>query len=662
MSSRSSAVTAKLIGPPSIQSLTISPPSPKKHESRSRKWGSSSGSRKSGSSSPFPTRATSGRNRGFTEKGSATYVSSENPLVDFFFHVVPDTPHESVTQRLESAWKHDSLKALKLICNLRGVRGTGKSDKEGFYAAALWLHNKHPKTLAINLKALSDFGYFKDLPEILFRLHEGIDIRKELKSKWKIKKHLYINKKNKKKKKVKADSGDGDEEPKKKSRNEKAIELSKRALERYVKDAKYKDLHDKISDLFAEFLISDLKYLSSGEFGKISLASKWCPSLDSCFDKATLLCESIARRIFPRKSNPDYENIKEAHYTYRIRLRLRKEYLVPLRKVLELPEVYMSSKMWKSLPYNRVSSVAMKKYKSFFKEHDKKRFNGYLESVKKGETKIAAGALLPHEIIASLDDHKEDGDCNVAELQWRRMVDDMSKIGKLNDCLAICDVSGSMRGIPMEVSVALGLLISEMSQEPWKGKLITFHQYPTLHEIEGDDLKSKTTFIKQMKWGMTTDFQKVFDIILKVAVEGKLKEDQMIKRLFVFSDMEFDGATGNTKNDTSQTYYDPKNRFCNLPDSDEVPEDQWETDYNKIQYKFRQNGYMNVPEIVFWNLRDSGSTPVLGHQKGVALVSGFSKNLLKLFLEGSDLREITPVGIMEKAISGEEYNKLVVVD
>ncbi|KAI3840044.1 hypothetical protein MKW92_014266 [Papaver armeniacum] len=71
---------------------------------------------------------------------------------------------------------------------------------------------------------------------------------------------------------------------------------------------------------------------------------------------------------------------------------------------------------------------------------------------------------------------------------------------------------------------------------------------------------------------------------------------------------------------------------------------------------------MKVPEIVFWNLRDSSSTPVVAQQKGVALVSGYSKNLLTLFLEGSDISEFTPIRVMEKAISGEEYNKLVVVD
>ncbi|KAI3858549.1 hypothetical protein MKX03_005597 [Papaver bracteatum] len=71
---------------------------------------------------------------------------------------------------------------------------------------------------------------------------------------------------------------------------------------------------------------------------------------------------------------------------------------------------------------------------------------------------------------------------------------------------------------------------------------------------------------------------------------------------------------------------------------------------------------MNVPEIVFWNLRDSKSTPVLGQQKGVAMLSGYMKNLMTLFLDGGDLGELTPIRVMEKAISGEEYSKLVVVD
>ncbi|VVB09156.1 unnamed protein product [Arabis nemorensis] len=112
------------------------------------------------------------------QKCIISYLSSGNPCLDFFFHVVPDTPKESLEQRLHAAWNHDALTTLKLICNLRGVRGTGKSDKEGFYTAALWLHGYHPNNLACNLESLSNFGYFKDFPELLYRILQGSESRR----------------------------------------------------------------------------------------------------------------------------------------------------------------------------------------------------------------------------------------------------------------------------------------------------------------------------------------------------------------------------------------------------------------------------------------------------------------------------------------------------
>jgi hypothetical protein len=396
-------------------------------------------------------------------------------------------------------------------------------------------------------------------------------------------------------------------------------------------------------------LNSDLKHLNANELSKISLAAKWCPSIDSSFDKATLLCEGIAQRVFPRESEAEYEGINEAHYVYRVRDRLRKQILVPLRKVLELPEVYMSANEWDSLPYNRVASVAMKNYKSLFVKHDNERFDKYLEDVKSGKAKVAAGALLPHEIIKALRD--KDGE-KVAELQWARMVDDLTKKGKLNNCIAVSDVSGSMNGIPMEVSVALGLLVSELSEEPWKGKVITFSANPQLHLIEGDTLLAKTEFVRNMEWGGNTDLQKVFDRILEVAVENKLSEDQLIKRIFIFSDMEFDQAT--------QNYNYGYRCGSKSSNEEETVERGWGTDYQVIQRKFCEKGYNKVPEIVFWNLRNSSSTPVVATQSGVALVSGFSKNMLTIFLEEGGI--VNPEEVMGLAIAGEEYKKLVLYD
>jgi len=597
---------------------------------------------------------------GLTENMSPTFLSTGNPCLDFFFHVVPDTPSETLVERLKLAWSHNPLTTLKLVCNLRGVRGTGKSDKEGFYAAALWFHENHPKTLATNIPSLADFGYFKDLPEILYRILQGSGIREIQKQEWNERKsgsknkrlqpsnpfalRRRINKKqrhNHREHKGAWKLSDKDslmtEEVAARAKaqkqtahvlkEEKRIALAKKLVDRYNHDPDFKLLHDCISHHFADCLKKDLQFLKSGSPTKISLAAKWCPSVDSSFDRSTLLCESIAKRIFPRE---EYEGVEEAHYAYRVRDRLRKDVLVPLRKVLELPEVFIGANQWGLIPYNRVASVAMKFYKEKFLKHDKERFEKYLEDVKAGKTTIAAGALLPHEIIGSLGDG--DGG-EVAELQWKRIVDDLLKKGKMRNCLAVCDVSASMDGIPMEVSVALGLLVSELSDEPWKGKVITFNKEPQLHVIKGDNLKSKTQFVRDMDWGGNTDFQKVFDRILEVAVNGNLKEDQMIKRIFVFSDMEFDEASMNP----------------------------WETDYQAITRKYCEKGYGSaVPQIVFWNLRDSRATPVPATQKGVALVSGFSKNLLTLFLDNEG--EISPEEAMEAAIAGPEYQKLVVLD
>ncbi|KAM7279437.1 hypothetical protein ACFE04_006571 [Oxalis oulophora] len=594
---------------------------------------------------------------GYTENHARTYLSSGNPCLDFFFHVVPNTSTYELIQRLRLAWAHDDLTTLRLVYNLRGIRGLGKSDKQGFYTAAFWLYKNHPETLAYNVKSLAtDLGCFKDLLEILYMIIEGPDVRRKQKELHmmnksaafsrictSIRNRYYkncrdktsVNKKQKglsrnvrvanaKKKsemeKVKASN----------DREEKKVSMTKKILEKYDYDQDFKCLYDSVTDVFAECLISDLQHLGSCELKKLSLAAKWCPSLDSSYDRALLICESIARKVFPQAAYPEYESIEDSHYAYRVRDRLRKEVLVPLRKALQLPEVYIGANRWDLIPYARVASVAMNFYKEKFLKHDEQRFSKYLKDVESGKTTIAAGARLPHDIISSLDDGDEG---RVAELQWKRMVSDMLQNGKLINCMAIADVSGSMSGIPMQVAVALGLLVSELSDTPWKGKLITFSANPQLQIIQGSTLEEKASFVKGMDWGMNTDFQKVFDLILEVAVKGKLKPDNMIKRLFVFSDMEFDQA-------------------CSGP---------WETDYQCIVRKFTEKGYGNcIPEIVFWNLRSSLATPVSATEKGVALLSGFSKNLLKIFVDRNGI--IDPLTIMQHTISGDEYQKLKVID
>ncbi|TVU08373.1 hypothetical protein EJB05_41776, partial [Eragrostis curvula] len=586
-----------------------------------------------------------------TENNSPTFVSSGDPCLDFFFHVVPDTPATSVTSLLANAWAAEPATALRLACNLRGVRGTGKSDREGFYAAALWMHGCHPNTLALNARPVSKFGYLKDFPEILHRLiHGGVSTRtpgkkarlaasggfvargvrvgRRFANNHKVRKRrrdpatreARIAAANERDRKISAEAAV--------KRRKRRAEAASRAVDRYGRDPTYRVLHDRTADLFADLLSEDMQKLAEGKVNELSLAAKWCPSLESCYDRSTLLCEAIARRLFPKGSAPELpEDLEDEYYAYRVRVNLQKA-LVSLRCALELPEIFMSARAWGDVVYKRVASVAMKNYKDLFTWHDSERFQKYLADVESGEAKIAAGALLPHEIVDSIDEGNK-----VADLQWQRMVTDLRKLGKLNNCIPVCDVSSSMNGLPMDVCVALGLLVSELSEEPWKHRVITFSQSPQLHQVSGETLEEKTSFIRYMDWGYNTNFQAVFDKVLGVAVANNLPPERMVRRVFVFSDMEFDQASSNP----------------------------WETDYEAITRKYKEAGYGDVvPEIVFWNLRDSNSVPVTAGQKGVALVSGFSKNMVKIFLDGDGI--VSPRAIMDKAISGKDYQELAVFD
>uniref|UniRef100_A0A804U6D2 DUF7788 domain-containing protein n=1 Tax=Zea mays TaxID=4577 RepID=A0A804U6D2_MAIZE len=84
---------------------------------------------------------------------------------------------------------------------------------------------------------------------------------------------------------------------------------------------------------------------------------------------------------------------------------------------------------------------------------------------------------------------------------------------------------------PMEVCAALGLLVSELSDDPWRGRMVTFSRRPKLHRITGETLFEKTRFIQSMAWGTNIDFQAVFNKILEVAVGARLAPERMGSRV-----------------------------------------------------------------------------------------------------------------------------------
>jgi hypothetical protein len=307
--------------------------------------------------------------------------------------------------------------------------------------------------------------------------------------------------------------------------------------------------------------------------------------------------------------------------------------LVPLSKALELPEAYMSAGRWDEIPYDRVASVAMRQYKDVFAKHDKQRVAGFFDDVRTGQASVAAGAVLPHDLVAAALKGEDD---EAAELQWRRMVAAMAAEGRLTNCISVCCLSSVKvaKDPSASAAIALGLLISELRQEPWKGRVITFDETHQLHKVHGANLKEKLRPLMAAVEARKKDanLQGVFNKILSLAVAGALKRDMMVKRVFVLSDMDFDGWAGA----------------------------KWKSEYKAIRDRFTAEGFP-MPHVVFWNVGTSkASMPAPASEEGAALVSGYSKNLVRLFLEADG--ELTPAALVADAISGPEYDALRVFD
>ncbi|KAM1791749.1 hypothetical protein ACFX12_035675 [Malus domestica] len=133
-----------------------------------------------------------------SQAATAKPKNIDNPCLDLFYNIVK--PSFSTEKKAEAeatcrelkrllplAWSHNPLTAVKLIWNLlqhkilMDVDGeayhVGKAYREAFYAAACWLHQHHPKTLASNITPTFtlSFGCFSDTVRILYLLLEGQD-------------------------------------------------------------------------------------------------------------------------------------------------------------------------------------------------------------------------------------------------------------------------------------------------------------------------------------------------------------------------------------------------------------------------------------------------------------------------------------------------------
>lgn len=295
--------------------------------------------------------------------------------------------------------------------------------------------------------------------------------------------------------------------------------------------------------------------------------------------------------------------------------------ITPLRTKANIVEQLCCSNRWDDIEFSKVASKAMMILsRKAFPSHCGDKFSQWKEAVKEGKTEIKTAGLQPHEITKSCRAEELD---DIQELQWNTIVKKLADNGNLNNALAIVDVSGSMYcqkdPYPIDVAIALGLLISEVIKGKFHKKFMTFSEEPKIVEVVGSTLKEKITSISRSNWGYNTNYVKALLSILEYGKLFKIPQKEMPTTLFILTDMEFDQA----------------GRGSNL------------TPHQVVKQDYEDAGY-SLPKIVFWNLANrSDGLPVKEKDNNTALVSGFSSSLLKAFLDLDPRKAFNPQAIME---------------
>lgn len=292
--------------------------------------------------------------------------------------------------------------------------------------------------------------------------------------------------------------------------------------------------------------------------------------------------------------------------------------LVNLTKVVEQK---MCAKDWDSINFGQVPSLASSRYSKAFAKNAPNSYKSYMESLKKGEAKVNASVIFPHDVVKNAMLGNQD----LAREQWKALPNFLGD----KRVIPVVDVSGSMTSqvdkgtSALHIALSLGLYCSDKNTGAFKDVTVTFSSNPTIDVLKGD-LIQKLNQLNRQNWGMSTNLEAAFKAILNLGVRNRVPQDEMPGYLLILSDMEFNCVSNANK-----------------------------TNYDRMKELYRAAGYA-VPKVIFWNIMGrAGNNPVKFDTNGTAMVSGYSPSILKNLF---NVENYTPENVMLQTVMDSRYN------
>jgi hypothetical protein len=413
-------------------------------------------------------------------------------------------------------------------------------------------------------------------------------------------------------------------------------------------------LESAILELVHHTYMKSVNYMRLGPSSEMGLLAKWLPREKSKTFPG--LAKKIAQHIYRSELVPN----KQMMY-YRTMCS-------EMNRALKTVEVNMCGKTWAKILPEAVPGRCLKIHDAaFLNEPTKKQkasgdelrfpddedrmecrahFQEFVEGLKAG-TKKAHGAnvVLPHELVVKTEDYTTSSDQHIIiQAQWDAIREETVKGGGLGKSVAMCDFSGSMNGTPMEISKALGILISEITHPAFRDHILTFDATPQWHSFVGKKtLKAKLASIKGCGQGLNTDFYKACQCIITRMVQNKVPVGEEPDDLIVITDMGFDAASSQRSSSSTLS--------------------AWETQLVRIRREFQEAGESlwgnscgwKPPRIVIWNVRaEYKDFHAKADEEGVVQLSGWAPSMLKALQTGVKVQ--TPYEGMRCILDDSRYD------
>jgi len=492
-----------------------------------------------------------------------------------------------------------------LIFHTRDCRG-GKGERDIFRYLFLESYKYFPKTIDGLVQFIPKFGYWKDLNELLIDTHDY---------------------------KVEGVSFDS------------------------LRNIIYTIISDQLKIDFDSYnsYLENTKRNTDCKL-EITLVAKYAPKEGGSYDRKIKSAKEIAMRLFPIEFKTDF----------RMALKSYRKMITALNAAIHTTEIKMCKNQFAEIDFNRVPGKCLTKYRCAFLNQklentselrhpeDTDRMNcrehllKFMMDVQSGKKQINASTLFIHEIVAKLLDHIQKNivlsqeEIELYELCWNEIVKtyrelvDRGEIS-LKHGIILADVSGSMMGTPIEVSIATAIFASSFLNEPFCNRFMTFNTNPSWCYVDPNlPLLEKVRLVSESSWGGNTNFEKAMQMILEAATTFKLEPEEMPKWFLVLSDMQFDLASGNKK---------------------------WETMHEHLRELFKTTGVKTcgkpyeLPYFIYWNLRgNTEGLPVVSNEPGCSMVSGYSIAILKELFKNQDLKSITPWTNLKSILDGARYD------